>query len=519
MKLITYAYLLSVASAAVIPSKKDLNRGKVLKLPFRKTHNDSSSVVTSDGRVLVKRESSREFAITNQKTFYSVDLDIGTPAQSVTVLLDTGSSDLWVTGYNNPYCISGNKESNPINSTIKRSGTIDCDKYGTFNSGLSSSFHRNDTSFSITYGDQSFAKGTWGQDVLSLDGVDISGVSFAVADNTDSNVGVLGIGFEDLETTTGASGYVEDPHTYPNLPVVLKTSGAIDTVAYSLYLDDAAAMEGSILFGGVDQSKYTGTLYTVPIVNIYEGHTKPIALDITLQGVGISSSNSKKTITTSSIPILLDSGTTLTYFPSEYVKLVADAIGATYIASGLYGMTCPSAEDDRELVFDLGGFHITAPLSSFLITSNDDSSICFLGMVVQDSLPAIMGDLFLTHAYVVYDLDNYEVSLAQASYTGAEEDIQAILSDVPNAVKAPGYSNTWNGNQQYNAGGNIFTLADESMGSTATVSGHVTTSSLTTTTQPTVARSSLSSAASQAAAKCNSADFFDNILCLLDSIL
>lgn len=518
MKLLTYAYLLSVASAAVVPSKRDLNRGKVLKLPFRKTHNDSSSVVTSDGRVLVKRESSREFAITNQKTFYSVDLDIGTPAQSITVLLDTGSSDLWVTGYNNPYCISGGKDTSPTNSTIKRSGTVDCAKYGTFNSGLSSTFHRNDTSFSITYGDQSFAKGTWGQDVLSLDGVDISGVSFAVADNSDSKVGVLGIGFEDLETTTGVSGYVEDPHTYPNLPVVLKTSGAIDTVAYSLYLDDAAAMEGSVLFGGVDQSKYTGTLYTVPIVNIYEGYSKPIALDITLQGLGVSSSSSKKTITTSSIPVLLDSGTTLTYFPSKYVKLVADTIGATYVASGLYGMTCPSAQDDRELVFDFGGFHITAPLSSFLITSSDDSSICFLGMVAQNSLPAILGDLFLTHAYIVYDLDNYEVSLAQASYTDAEEDIQAILSEVPNAVKAPGYSNTWNGNQQYNAGGNIFTLDDKTTGS-VTTANPVTTAQPTTTAQPVASSSSLSSAASQAAAQCNSADFFDNILCLLDNIL
>jgi len=513
MKLVTYAYLLSTVSAVVVPSKRDLSRGKVLKLPFRKTHNDSSSVVTSDGRVLVKRESSNEFAITNQKTFYSVDLSIGTPSQDVTVLLDTGSSDLWVTGYNNPYCISTSKITSPLNESESKSssGTIDCAKYGTFNKGESSTFHDNETSFSITYGDQSFARGSWGQDVLSLDGVDISGLSFAVADNTDSNVGVLGIGFEALETTTGTSGSVADSHTYPNLSVVLKSSGTIDTVAYSLYLDDASAMEGSVLFGGIDSSKYTGTLYTVPIINIYEGFSKPIALDITLQGLGVSSSNGKETITTSSIPVLLDSGTTLTYFPTSYVSLVADTIGASYVSSGLYGMTCPSDDDDRQLVFDFGGFHIEAPLSSFLITSSSGSNVCFLGMVAQDSLPAILGDLFLTHAYVVYDLDNYEISMAQASYTDAEEDIEAILSSVPGAVNAPGYSNTWDGNQVYTSGGNIFTLDNDNVSPTTTTTSAPTSS-------PTVTTSSFI-ASTSATAQCNDGDFFDNILCFLDSIL
>lgn len=497
MKLLTYLALMSVASAIVVPNKRDLNRGKVLKLPFHKTHNDSSNAHTQDGKVLVKRQGTAGFDITNRQTFYSVDLDIGTPSQQVTVLLDTGSSDLWVTGNNNPYCTSNG-------------GSIDCDKYGTFNKGQSSTFKDNDTTFSITYGDQSFAKGGWGQDVLSLDGVDISGVSFAVADNTDSNVGVLGIGLEQLETTTGTSGYVSDPHTYSNLPSILKQTGAIDTIAYSLYLDDAAATEGSILFGGIDSSKYTGTLYTVPLVNIYEGFSNPIALDITLQGMGVSTDDSSKTITTSQIPVLLDSGTTLTYFPSQYVQMVADAIGATYVSSGLYGMNCPSQDDDRQLVFDFGGFHIKAPLSSFLITSNGNSNVCFLGMVSQDKLPAILGDLFLTHAYIVYDLDNFEVSMAQADYTGSDENIEAIIDGVPGAVKASGYDNKWNGNQNYVSGGNIFTLNDAPA---ASMTSSVTVSSLTAT--PTAATSDDSQGTQPT---CGGGDFLADLLCFLDSL-
>lgn len=264
------------------------------------------------------------------------------------------------------------------------------------------------------------------------------------------------------------------------------------------------------MFGGIDSSKYTGTLYTVPLVNIYEGFSNPIALDITLQGMGVSTDDSSKTITTSQIPVLLDSGTTLTYFPSQYIQMVADAIGATYVSSGLYGMNCPSQDDDRQLVFDFGGFHIKAPLSSFLITSNGNSNVCFLGMVSQDKLPAILGDLFLTHAYIVYDLDNFEVSMAQADYTGSDENIEAIIDGVPGAVKASGYDNKWNGNQNYVSGGNIFTLNDAPA---ASMTSSVTVSSLTAT--PTAATSDDSQGTQPT---CGGGDFLADLLCFLDSL-
>lgn len=459
MRFLAYIFFLVTTYAHVIPHKRHSSRDKFLKLSFKKTHKGN----TTD-KILFKRGTS-EFELINQSTFYSVDLDIGTPIQSVTVLLDTGSSDLWITGYDNPYCSSNGGTTS----------SIDCSIYGTFNKRLSSTFHDNETSFSITYADETFAKGTWGQDVLSIGGVDISGVSFAVADNTDSQVGVLGIGFEALETTAGATGNFDDPYTYPNLPVVLKNNGVIETVAYCLYLDSADASEGSILFGGVDKNKYSDDLYTIPIINIYENYPKPISITVTLQGLGISSSVNDETITASQIPVLLDSGTTLTYFPSSYVALIAEALGATYVSSGFYELDCPSADDDREFVFDFGGFHITAPLSSFIIKPDSPQDICLLGVVAQSGSSGILGDLFLTHAYVVYDLENYEVSIAQASYNTDEEDIKAIGSTVPNAVKASGYTNTWSGGSSYVSGGNIFTLSDTIKASSTTAAPSSTT--------------------------------------------
>lgn len=56
-----------------------------------------------------RKRQTAEVDITNQQTgtAYTVDIDLGTPAQKITVLVDTGSVELWV----NPECdTSGQQE-------------------------------------------------------------------------------------------------------------------------------------------------------------------------------------------------------------------------------------------------------------------------------------------------------------------------------------------------------------------------------------------------------------------------
>lgn len=120
-------------------------------------------------------------------------------------------------------------------------------------------------------------------------------------------------------------------------------------------------------------------------------------------------------MTTTRIPALLDSGTTLTYLPADAVALMAKSLNATFSKElGYYEYACPTSGDNAtSVVFDLGGFHINAPLSDFTMQTNVGT--CVLAIVPQaGNATAILGDSFLRSAYVVYDLDNYEVSLAQA---------------------------------------------------------------------------------------------------------
>ena len=541
----------ATAGASLLPSNT-VPQNKYVQLQFNKSRGNTFGDASADNAPRLQRRADnyQEFELTNQQSFYSVQLEIGTPPQAITVLVDTGSSDLWVTGSNNPFCSAGsasssryarraiaeentNAEENapeeedavsnlhnddsvfatiitivgggggsggidPFSfltqtdftfntgafqtetataaspATASAQATIDCSTYGTFDNSSSSTFHSNDTAFAISYGDGSYASGTWGQDVLMLSDVNVTGVSFAVANYTNSTVGVLGIGLPGLESTYSGTqtslSSSSSPYQYANLPMVLKQSGAIDRVAYSLYLDSADAKYGSVLFGAVDHTKYTGSLYTLPLVNIYrsQGFSNPIEFDITFQGIGISSSSGQTTIAQTKMPALLDSGTTISYMPADLVSLIAEQIGASYSStSGYYEMECLSSSDDTDLVFDFGGFHISAPLSDFLISTTSSSRQCLLAIVPQSMSSMILGDIFLTHAYVVYDLENLEISMGQASYSDESPSIDVISSAVPSAVTAASYYNTWSTSENVVSGGNIFTLGTNGTGTNA----------------------------------------------------
>ncbi|CCK71298.1 pepsin-like aspartic protease KNAG_0G02410 [Huiozyma naganishii CBS 8797] len=412
---------------------------------------------------LAKRNTGyEEITLTNQQSFFSVELDVGTPAQNVTVLVDTGSSDLWITGADNPYCLT---YSGSGADSIPRRDRVDCSEYGTFSLEDSSTWSQNSSAppFYITYGDTTFASGVWGQDHLHLQDVNVTGVSFAVANRTNSTVGVMGIGLPGLETTNSGSR----PYTYANFPQVLKNSGATQSALYSLYLNDLEEERGSILFGAVDHSKYTGSMYTLPIINRLQsyGYTTPIQFDITLQGIGLSSSESngdEVTITSTKMPALLDSGTTMTYLPSNIVSQIAQQLGASMSARfGQYVLPCSNVPENMHLVYDFGGFHINSNLTNYIVQASQ--TLCILGLFPRDSNTAILGDTFLTDAYVVYDLENLQIGLAQAKFgvsdSDAKIDIVTGSAGIPSAQRAPDYSSTWSTSVgTVTTGGNIFTL-------------------------------------------------------------
>lgn len=327
-----------------------------------------------------------------------------------------------------------------------------CDDFGVFTPDKSSSFKKNSSasSFYIAYGDNTFASGIWGADKLTINGVSVDGLLFGVA-NVSNSSNVLGISFPQLESSNQASTDSSvSPFTYSNLPQLLKEQGLINKVAYSLYLNSLEATSGDLLFGAVDTTKYTGQLYTVPLINIYSKYySNPIEFDITLQGTGfVSASGKASTFNTQNIPALLDSGTTLTYLPQTIANMFASQVSASWDTNlQYYTMDCPSDSDAQNAAFvvQIGGVNYYVPLSNYILKTSDKDT-CILGIQPQSTQYCIFGDNTLSSLYVVYDLEDYEISIAQADYSGASKsNIKVISSGVPGASRAPGYSNTWTG--------------------------------------------------------------------------
>ncbi|GMG21874.1 unnamed protein product [Ambrosiozyma monospora] len=393
-----------------------------------------------------------EFTMKNQAVFYSVDVSIGSKANIVTVLVDTGSSDFWVMSPRNPYCAAGtggdsqstlgsSSSSSSDDDSGKTLGSINCSKYGTFDPLGSSSWHNNGTLFHIEYADKTFAQGFWGYDQIDLGGVTIPDVNIAVSDNTDSEVGVLGISYAELESTNTRLSH----HTYMNLPLTMKSQGLISKLTYSVYLDDPESETASILFGAIDQNKYTGDLALMPIVDVYDAG-QPASIEVTISGMSVGSkkSNKKIEIASGAAAGLLDTGTTLLYVSKDVFNAITDVAGLS-TSEGYPTADC-SLGDDYYLSFNFQGFDVDISFKNlFLDTGDDSSSTCYLGIQYTDDDSFILGDKFLTSVYAVIDLEDNVVAMAKANTDSTSENIEVVSDSIPSASSVASYSATYGG--------------------------------------------------------------------------
>ena len=67
-----------------------------------------------------------------------------------------------------------------------------------------------------------------------------------------------------------------------------------------------------------------------------------------------------------------------------------------------------------EIIYPYG-----APSNIGNVTAEDGTELCYLGLIGNPGSLALLGDTFIRSAYIVYDVDNLQVSMAPAVY-GAE---------------------------------------------------------------------------------------------------
>ncbi|KAK9363892.1 aspartic peptidase domain-containing protein [Lipomyces starkeyi] len=434
--------LLPGAHSLVAPDLEPRNYGGMLQLGVERVKRSDADLMRRD---VVPVVLDNYYGVA-----YIATISLGSPAQTVKVQLDTGSSDLWVQASTNPFCAA------------KRTN---CEESGTFNAAESSTFSQlqNDP-FSISYVDTTAAEGIYATDTLEIGNATIDNFVFGYAENSNSSLGVLGVSFT-LDEQSNQS--------YPNLPYRLKLDGIIDLVAYSLWLNDLDANVGSILFGGIDLGKFTGELSVIPIYPAATVQNTEYFADfnVTLTGISVSSSrdaNSKTIVYGTSdalvtdhntIYTVLDSGTSLGTFPLPILTGIVDALGLSDAAqyqdqSALYQVDCSLMTSDALVEFEFGGkASVVVTMDQFIQVLSTDAfgqDLCGIAVQASQSLDPysesyIIGDTVLRSAYVVYDLENRMIGLAQTSFNSSVTELYSLSSaGIPNGLNGTGTNNSEN---------------------------------------------------------------------------
>ncbi|KAJ6021358.1 hypothetical protein N7540_006862 [Penicillium herquei] len=313
---------------------------------------------------------------------YFSEITIGTPPQTFKVVLDTGSSNLWV-------------PSSGCNS-------IACFLHSKYDSSSSSTYQKNGTEFSIKYGSGSLS-GFVSQDTVQIGDLKIKEQDFAEATSEPGLAfafgrfdGILGLGYDRISV----DGIVPPFYNMIN-------QGLLDEPVFAFYLGDSTK-EGDnseVTFGGVDESHYEGKLTTIPL-------RRKAYWEVELNAIALGSEVAELDNT----GVILDTGTSLIALPSTMAELLNKEIGATKGFTGQYSVECEKRDSLPDLTFTLSGHDFTITPYDYILEVQGSCISTFIGMDLPEPVGplAILGDAFLRKYYSVYDLGKGTVGLAKA---------------------------------------------------------------------------------------------------------
>ncbi|OAQ85013.1 peptidase aspartic, active site protein [Purpureocillium lilacinum] len=364
---------------------------------------------------------------------YYADFSVGTPPQKLSFLLDTGSSDTWVNSVAADLCTDKDRQ---------QQQQLWCQTQ--FNPNASSTFKTVDKgAFNITYLDRRNIQGDYVNDTLTIHGKQIKNQQLGLALRSIRPTGIMGLGY---------SANVASNKTYPTVVDNMVAQGVIDTAVFSLYLNDADAKSGTILFGGVDSQKYYGTLATLPLTNglVYNASEPTPYYAVALRGLSV---DGVKLQDLQGVAIL-DSGSSLTLLPKGPVKDIYDKFGVISIDQIPVPLVDCAYRGEKgkgvRFSFKFDNKTIRVPVDEMVLDYFPEDaqrilkgdalkalfgswkSVCVFGIAsaydygVKSDNWALLGDPFLRSAYVVYDMANRQVGLAQANVNNDKSNVVEI---------------------------------------------------------------------------------------------
>ncbi|GAM87593.1 hypothetical protein ANO11243_056200 [Dothideomycetidae sp. 11243] len=363
--------------------------------------------------------------------FYYLNISVGTPPQQLALDFDTGSSDVWFFGLH----------SCNISTALCLGGAFDSSESSTF-------YLIGEDRFAIQYVTAgSSVTGNYIADDLTIGSATIKNLTMGLATNASYvDTGIIGVGFDIDESSEGLYGT-----TYPSFINQMVSQGIIGSPLYSVYLDNLEAAIGNVLFGGVDSAKYSGSLAVLDIQPDTSGAYS--SFSVIWKSIGVTDSNGSITLPLADgasalpAPVVLDTGTAITAVPDAIFNTLANYFGVVFNQQLSYLVSCqlgqgtnPVGTVDFGMGAD-GSAKISVPFSEMAVPvldpdtgkpllTDDGQPVCLFGLQPLSQLgtdvPILFGDTFLRSAYVVYDLANKQIGLAQTKFDSDQSNIVSV---------------------------------------------------------------------------------------------
>ena len=368
-----------------------------------------------------------------------VNVTVGTPGQPSTMGLVTwwgdtqitNGTDIWTwTGFGDPCTRASRKEFNPEMLT---SAIVFPSDSSTFNILEGTQF--NDT---IGEGPGHWYSGEYAQDTLNVDGNTFEDFTFAVMEKgAEYGDNMIGLGANVDETLVQVGGVYTTPDN--TFLTYLVSKGLIQTTAFSLFVDDPTESlpTGKLLLGGVDAGKAEGGLETLSTTITTGSKTNEStydnALTVSLESLSFSPGGnlSNQKALADFQPLQVHPGTYSTWLPPDAATSLWRALGATYDTTiepkkAIPIVPCSYLLNSTTLNFHFGStVTIPVPISDLTIhngtgLNNADgpyADACTLDIFAIDPTVSFnsIGTAVLKHMYIVYDLQNNQISIGSRS--------------------------------------------------------------------------------------------------------
>ncbi|KAJ2962355.1 hypothetical protein NQZ79_g2514 [Umbelopsis isabellina] len=410
--LISVAALVTAKSASIAIARKHSPTAKQAlsaaqgRAKYLSTQNSASKSTGEDATVPA-------FSLENAQYSYYMDITLGTPPQSFSVIVDSGSWVLWVP-----------------DSTCSPSSCINAQHY--FDSSASSTYSPVAGNSLDAYYGKGSAIGLLGSDTLSFGNgtISITNQEFGQAQiqtyiTNNGNDGIFGFApYIGSIFTNAEHDYIQNPlgnfvnqnPGYSNI-IGVKFEPVPDGQVF--------AQNGLLSFGGLpDSSWYSGSLAWIPtaqdngLSSWWTVYVQSIEFGDT--GVLWSSLGSAAVV---------DTGTTLILLDSDTFSFFYESIDGSSMEYGYWSIPCAALKTLPDLTFKINGNAFTLTPSQYMLSQLQDetwgipSGTCVSYIAQGDfsgsDFQMILGQKFLENFVSVYDTDNNRLGLAPNAVASA----------------------------------------------------------------------------------------------------